>query len=82
VLASLEKTGRLLVAQECVSMGAPGEDVLAAAAAHGITLKGSAVCSCGEDFVPHGTITQLRALCGLDVESLYQKAREVMNDGK
>ena len=82
VLASLEKTGRLLVAQECVSMGAPGEGVLAAAAAHGITLKGSAVCSCGEDFVPHGTVTQLRALCGLDAESLYQKAREVMNDGK
>lgn len=82
VLASLEKTGRLLVAQECVSMGAPGEDVLAAAAAHGITLKGSAICSCGEEFVPHGTIAQLRALCGLDVQSLYQKAREVMNDGK
>ena len=82
VLASLEKTGRLLVAQECVSMGAPGGDVLAAAAAHGITLKGSAICSCGEEFVPHGTIAQLRALCGLDVESLYQKAREVMNDGK
>ena len=81
-MASLEKTGRLLVAQECVSMGAPGEDVLAAAAAHGITLKGSAICACGEEFVPHGTIAQLRALCGLDVESLYQKAREVMNDGK
>ena len=82
VLASLEKTGRLLVAQECVSMGSPGEDVLAAAAAHGITLKGSALCSCGEEFVPHGTIHQLRALRGLDVDSMYQKAREVMNDGK
>ena len=82
VLASLEKTGRLLVAQECVSMGSPGEDVLSAAAAHGITLRGAALCSCGEDFVPHGTVSQLRALCGLDVGSMYQKAREVMNDGK
>ncbi len=82
VLASLRKTGRLLVAQECVSMGAPGEDVLSAVAAHGITLKASAVCSCGEDFVPHGTIPQLRTLCGLDVETLYKKAREVMKDGK
>ena len=82
VLASLRKTGRLLVAQECVSMGGPGEDVLAAAAAHGITLKANAVCSCGEDFVPHGTVPQLRALCGLDIDSLYKKAREVMNDGK
>ncbi|MBR5533683.1 MAG: 1-deoxy-D-xylulose-5-phosphate synthase [Ruminiclostridium sp.] len=82
VLASLEKTRRVLVAQECVSMGSPGEDVLAAVAAHGIALKGSAVCSCGEEFVPHGTIAQLRALCGLDAESMYQKSREVMNDGK
>lgn len=82
VLISLRKTGRLLVAQECISMGGPGEDVLAAAAVHGVTLEGTAVCSCGENFVPHGTIPQLRALCGLDTDSLYKKAREVMRNGK
>ncbi|MBP3319608.1 MAG: 1-deoxy-D-xylulose-5-phosphate synthase [Ruminiclostridium sp.] len=82
VLTSLRKTGRLLVAQECISMGGPGEDVLAAAAVHGVTLEGTAVCSCGENFVPHGTIPQLRALCGLDTDSLYKKAREVMRNGK
>ena len=81
VLASLKKTGRLLLAQECVSMGGPGEVVMAAAAAEGIVLKGAALCSCGEAFVPHGTIPQLRSLCGLDVESLYKKALEVMRDG-
>lgn len=81
VLTSLKKTGRLLLAQECVSMGGPGEVVMAAAAAEGIVLKGAALCSCGEDFVPHGTIPQLRSLCGLDVESLYKKALEVMRDG-
>ena len=80
VLASLRKTGHLLVAQECISMGAPGEGILAAAA--GIPLQGVAVCSCGETFVPHGTIPQLRSLCGLDVDSLYEKAREVINHGK
>jgi 1-deoxy-D-xylulose-5-phosphate synthase len=82
VLASLRKTHRLLVAEECVSMGGPGQDVLAAAAADGIPLKGCAVCSCGEGFVPHGTVEQLRALCGLDEDSLYEKAREVANHGK
>lgn len=81
VLTSLKKTGRLLLAQECVSMGGPGEDILAAAAAERIVLKRAALCSCGEDFVPHGTIPQLRSLCGLDVESLYKKALEVMRDG-
>lgn len=82
VLESLKKTGRFLMAQECVAMGAPSEGILAAVAAAGITLQGAAVCSCGEEFIPHGTISQLRSLCGLDVESLYQKAREVMGDGK
>ncbi|MDY3013826.1 MAG: 1-deoxy-D-xylulose-5-phosphate synthase [Evtepia sp.] len=82
VLDSLRKTGRLLVAQECVSMGAPGEGLLAAAALEGIQLKASAVCSCGERFVPHGTIPQLRSLCGLDAVSLYEKAREVAVYGK
>ncbi len=81
VLTSLKKTGRLLLAQECVSMGGPGEVVMAAAAAAGIALRGAALCSCGEGFVPHGTIPQLRGLCGLDVEALYQKALEVMRDG-
>ena len=77
VLRALEKTERLLIAQECTEPGSPGEGILAAAAAAGLTLKGAAVCSCGKDFVTHGTIPQLRRLCGLDVDSLYQKAREV-----
>ena len=81
VLDSLRKTGRLLMAQECVTMGSPGQDVLAAAATAGISLRGTALCSCGEGFVPHGTIPQLRALCGLDEEALYHKAREVMRHG-
>ncbi|MDO4516434.1 MAG: 1-deoxy-D-xylulose-5-phosphate synthase [Bacillota bacterium] len=80
-LTSLKKTGRLLVAQECVSMGSPGEGLLAAAGAAGIPLKRTALCSCGEGFVPHGTIPQLRSLCGLDVDALHQKALEVMRDG-
>ena len=81
VLESLRKTGRLLVAQECVDMGSPGQGLLAAAAAQGLCLKGSALCSCGTSFVPHGTIPQLRALCGLDEESIFQKARKVVAYG-
>ena len=81
LLASLRKTGRLLVAQECVTMGGPGEDILAAAAHSGVALKRVAICSCGEDFIPHGTVSQLRTLCGLDADSIYQKAMEVMHDG-
>ena len=54
---------------------------MAAAAAAGIPLKRAALCSCGDGFVPHGTVPQLRERCGLDLESLYQKAREVATYG-
>lgn len=82
VLHSLQKTRRLLVVQECVSMGSPGEGLLAAAAQQGLALRGAALCSCGEDFIPHGTVAQLRAFCGLDEETLYQKAKEVLSCGR
>lgn len=81
-LDCLSKTKRLLVAEECVTQGSPGQGILAAAAQSGLTLEGVAVCSCGEDFVPHGTIPQLRSLCGLDIDSLYKKAKEVMEHGR
>ena len=80
-LASLQKTRRLLVVQECVTMGSPGEGLLAAATSEGISLKKAKLCSCGEGFLPHGTVPQLRSLCGLDGESLYQNAREVVCNG-
>ena len=67
---------------EDLSLGSPGEGILAAVAAQGIGLKNTVLCSCGEGFIPHGTVSQLRAFCGLDVESLYQKAREVVRYGR
>lgn len=81
VLTSLEKTGRLLTVQECATMGSPAQGLLAAAAAHGLLLQGTGICSCGEGFVTHGTVPQLRALCGLDEEGILKKAREVMAHG-
>ena len=81
-LDCLSKTKRLLVAEECITQGSPGQGILAAAAQSGLTLEGVAVCSCGKDFVPHGTIPQLRSLCGLDIDSLYKKAKEVMEHGR
>ena len=78
ILSSLRKTKRLLVAEECAEMSGPGQDILAAAAKEGLCLLGQAVCSCGDQFVPHGTIPQLRELCGLDEISLFHKAREVV----
>ena len=81
VLSSLRRTGRLLAVQECAEAASPGQDILAAAALHGLCLKGAALCSCGNGIVTHGTAAQLRGLCGLDEESILAKAREVMRNG-
>ena len=81
VLDSLRKTGRFLMVQECVEMGSPGREILAAAGVRAVPLQGAKVCSCGEGFVPHGSRDKLLKLCGMDEESMYEKALEVTGRG-
>ena len=81
VEASVRKTGRILIAEEAVSMGSVGERLLARLAQAGISLKGAARCDCGTGFVPQGSIAQLRSLCKLDSASLVKIAEEVVRHG-
>lgn len=80
-MASVRKTGRILLVEDVVAMGSVGERVLAELALEGVRIKGAAQCNCGDGFVPHGTVSQLHSLCGLDAESVAQKAREVCRHG-
>ena len=82
VARSVKKTGRLLVAEEGAEMGGIGQRIAAGLLAAGIPVQGLALASTGRGFVTHGTIPQLRRLCGLDGESLYHRAREVCGHGK
>ena len=82
VARSVKKTGRLLVAEEGAEMGGIGQRIAAGLLAAGIPVQGLALASTGRGFVTHGTILQLRRLCGLDGESLYHRAREVCGHGK
>ena len=79
---SVKKTGRLLVAEEGAEMGGIGQRIAAGLLAAGIPVQGLALANTGRGFVTHGTIPQLRRLCGLDGESLYHRAREVCGHGK
>ena len=79
---SVKKTGRLLVAEESAEMGGIGQRIAAGLLAVGVPVQGLALASTGRGFVTHGTIPQLRRLCGLDGESLYHRAREVCGHGK
>ncbi len=74
---SISRTQRLLVAEECVSMGSVGERIAAHLFQKDIQVWNAAFCHCGNGYLPHGTVDQLRHLAGLDTMSLYEKALEV-----
>ncbi|MEG0597619.1 MAG: transketolase C-terminal domain-containing protein, partial [Oscillospiraceae bacterium] len=76
ILASVQKTGRLLVAEESIEMNSAGQRIAAGLAQAGAEPKSVVLRSVGANFVTHGTVAQLRTLCGLDVKSLFSAAKE------
>lgn len=81
ILASVEKTGHLLVAEEAA--GYPvGNAISAELLRTHIIPRAVALCAIEGGLVPQGTVPQLYKLCGLDGDSLYQKAKEVLTHGE
>ena len=82
VSACAQKTGILLVAEECMDTGCVGRRVAAELALRGVNggIK-LALVNLGDRFVQHGTVAELRALCGIDGASIAHKALEVMANG-
>lgn len=77
IALSVQKTGKLLIAEECAAMGCIGQQVAAWLAEHGCVPEKLVLCNLGNDFVTHGTVPQLRSCMGIDGESIYRKALEV-----
>ncbi len=76
-----KETGRLLVVEEAASSGSVGERLAAHFTQTGIRLKGYVTLNTGDGFVPQGTVTELRRLCGLDQETIFKKGLEVVRGG-
>jgi 1-deoxy-D-xylulose-5-phosphate synthase len=72
--ASLRKTGRVLVVEECAEAGSVGMQVAAYIAEHRMALKALRLLNLGSRFIPHGTVTELRAMYGIDARSIAQAA--------
>jgi 1-deoxy-D-xylulose-5-phosphate synthase len=67
---SVAKTGRLLVLEECVMSGCVGEKITAHLAEKRIETHSVILKNLGDNFVTHGTVSQLRELCGIDDKSV------------
>ena len=77
VLESVRRTGHLLVAEECVEQGSVGVRTLAALEAAGVQAR-TALVNCGRDYVTHGAVNLLKKSLGLDRDSLFLRAMEVL----
>lgn len=78
---SVKRTGRLLVAEECVDTGCVGRHIAAELTLRGISGVRVALVNLGDRFVQHGTVAELRQLCGIDGASICRKALEVVAGG-
>lgn len=76
VIASVQKTGFLLVAEDTAENGSVGQAVCGELARLGVTgiLRTRTL---GDRFVPQGSVSELYRLCGLDGESLCRYVLEV-----
>ena len=77
LIASVSKTGHLLVAEECVEQGSVGVRALAALEEAGVSAK-AVLVNCGQGYVPHGAVGKLAQSLGLDEDSLFYRAMEVL----
>ena len=80
VAACVQKTGRLVVAEECMDAGCVGRRLAWSLALRGLCVK-LALVNLGSRFVQHGTVNELRQLCGIDGASICRRALEVMERG-
>ena len=82
IAESLNKTGKVLIAEDVCSRGCIGSVILSEAELRGITLGKAMLCNLGEGIVTHGKVSELMLDCGLDADSIYEKAMCLVRGAK
>lgn len=80
VAVSVQKTGTLLVAEDCMAEGCVGQRLAAALEQRQISGR-TCLINCGTQFVPHGALKYLKRDLNLDGEGIARKALEVLGRG-
>ena len=78
VLQSVRKTKRLLVAEEVIAAGDIGTSLAALAEEAGLPLRKLILLNAGNQFVPHGTIPQLRERLGINCAHIVTAIQEAV----
>ncbi|MCD7887741.1 MAG: 1-deoxy-D-xylulose-5-phosphate synthase [Clostridiales bacterium] len=78
VAVSVQKTGRLLVAEEVIHQNCAGMVLAAELMTRGVAVKRLRLLNCGKDFIPHGTVEQQRRLLGINWEQIAAVGLEMM----
>ena len=71
-------TKKLIVAEECASVGCVGQRLAAILTEEGTPLQKLYLCNLNKNFPPHGDAKRLREQFHLDAASIAAKAREVV----
>ncbi len=79
VLESVQKSGRLLVAEDTAAAGCIGTELLAALSQAGINCK-ARLLNLGDGIVRHGSVQALQESLHLDAAGIAAEAREVLTD--
>ncbi len=79
VLASVRRTGALIVAEEACAAGCVGERLLAAAERAGVALRAARLVNLGDGILEHGDPAILRRDMGLDSGSLCEAVLEMLH---
>ena len=79
VIWSVQKTGKLMVVEDCFAVGSIGQQLCAALARSGVAPRAVRLLNCGDSFVPQGTVAQLRQALKLDGQGIYETVCEVCN---
>ena len=76
VRSSVKKTHRLIVAEDVCDFGSLGEQILSALAGEKEAFS-FRLLNLGDGIVPHGSVEELRRVCGIDAEAIAKNASEL-----
>ena len=78
VAASVARTGRIAVLEESVAVGCLGQQIISGLTRMNVPIRSAALLNLGDRFIPHGSVEEQRALCGIDATGVEASILELI----